>query len=161
MEPMMRPPRSGDPQRDALIEEIMALNDRLHARAMRLLGPVEFPEDLTMQQMRVLGLVGHEPGLTGQELSARLSVSAPTASGLVDRLAAKGLVARVEDPSDRRVRRIELTATGRELLSGIDSIFDQLVRAVVPAIAVDDLRSIRNGTLAMLHAVEQVLDERD
>ncbi|HMR50568.1 MAG TPA: MarR family transcriptional regulator [Arachnia sp.] len=157
---MIRPPHSGDPQRDALIEEIMTLNDRIHARAMQLFGPIELPEDLTMQQMRVLGVVGHEPGLTGQELSARLSVSAPTASGLVDRLAAKGLVSRAEDPEDRRVRRIELTPAGRQLLSGIDSVFDQLIQAVVPAIALDDLRAIRNGTAAMLHAVEQAVEER-
>lgn len=157
----MRPCNSGDPQRDALIEEIMGLNDRIHARAMQLLGPVELPEDLTMQQMRVLGVVGHEPGLTGQELSARLSVSAPTASGLVDRLSAKGLVARVEDPDDRRVRRIELTDAGRHLLSGIDSVFDQMIQTIVPAIAVDDLRTIRDATTAMLNAVEKALDERD
>jgi DNA-binding MarR family transcriptional regulator len=113
-----------------------------------------------MQQMRVLGLVGHEPGLTGQELSARLGVSAPTASGIVDRLATKGLLARVEDAGDRRVRRIELTPEGRHLLSSIDSLFDQLIQAVVPAIALDDLRAIRNGSRAMLNAVENALAER-
>lgn len=49
-----------------------------------------------------------------------------TASGIVDRLVAKGLLARVEDAGDRRVRRIELTADGNHLLSSIDSVFDQL-----------------------------------
>jgi DNA-binding MarR family transcriptional regulator len=127
---------------------------------MELFGPVELPEDLTMQQMRVLGLVGHEPGLTGQELSARLGVSAPTASGIVDRLVAKGLLSRVDDPDDRRVRRIALTPDGNHLLSGIDSVFDQLIESVVPAIALDDLRAIRNGSRAMLNAVEGALAAR-
>ena len=140
--------------------EIMSVNDRIHARSMELFGPVEFPEDLTMQQMRVLGLVGHEPGLTGQELSARLGVSAPTASGIVDRLVAKGLLSRVDDPDDRRVRRIALTPDGNHLLSGIDSVFDQLIESVVPAIALDDLRAIRNGSRAMLNAVEGALAAR-
>lgn len=160
MDPMKRPPSTGDPERDALMAEIMSVNDRIHARSMELFGPVELPEDLTMQQMRVLGLVGHEPGLTGQELSARLGVSAPTASGIVDRLATKGLLARVEDAGDRRVRRIELTADGNHLLSSIDSVFDQLIQSVVPAIALDDLRAIRNGSRAMLNAVEGALAAR-
>ena len=160
MDPMKRPPSTGDPERDALMAEIMSVNDRIHARSMALFGPVELPEDLTMQQMRVLGLVGHEPGLTGQELSARLGVSAPTASGIVDRLVAKGLLSRVEDADDRRVRRIALTPDGNHLLSGIDSVFDQLIESVVPAIALDDLRTIRNGSRAMLNAVEGALAAR-
>ena len=160
MDPMKRPPSTGDPERDALMAEIMSVNDRIHARSMELFGPVELPEDLTMQQMRVLGLVGHEPGLTGQELSARLGVSAPTASGIVDRLVAKGLLSRVDDPDDRRVRRIALTPDGNHLLSGIDSVFDQLIQSVVPAIALDDLRAIRNGSRAMLNAVEGALAAR-
>ncbi|MFT3889622.1 MAG: MarR family transcriptional regulator [Arachnia sp.] len=158
---MKRPPCSGDPERDALLEDIMGINDRIHSTAMRLLGPVELPEDLTMQQMRVLGLIGHEPGLTGQGLSARLGVSAPTASGIIDRLSGKGLVARAEDLDDRRVRRIVLTDDGRHLLSSIDSVFDQLVETVLPSIAVDDLRAIHDGSRAMLRAVERALGERD
>ncbi len=160
MDPMKRPPSTGDPERDALMAEIMSVNDRIHARSMELFGPVELPGDLTMQQMRVLGLVGHEPGLTGQELSARLGVSAPTASGIVDRLVAKGLLARVEDAGDRRVRRIELTADANHLLRNLDPLFDQPTHRLPPAIALADLRAIRNGSRAMLNAVESALAER-
>lgn len=52
------------------------------------------------------------------------------------------------------MRRIALTPDGNHLLSGIDSVFDQLIESVVPAIALDDLRAIRNGSRAMLNAVE-------
>ena len=39
-----------------------------------------------------------------------MGVSLATITGIVDRLAAQGLVTRREDPRDRRVRRVELTA---------------------------------------------------
>jgi DNA-binding MarR family transcriptional regulator len=45
----------------------------------------------------------------------RLGVSVPSASRAVDELVKRGLATRVEDPDDRRVRRVSLTAAGREL----------------------------------------------
>jgi DNA-binding MarR family transcriptional regulator len=38
---------------------------------------------------------------------------------LVDRADASGLVRRVEDPEDRRVARVVLTASGRRALTGL------------------------------------------
>jgi DNA-binding MarR family transcriptional regulator len=47
-----------------------------------------------------------------RELSSRLGGHASTATGLADRLAARGLVERHEDAADRRVKRVSLTAAG-------------------------------------------------
>lgn len=154
------PPTTGDPQRDALLVEIFALHDRLRALSMELLGPVDLPTDLTMQQLRVLGAVAYEPGLTGQELGARLGVSAPTASGLIDRLVEKGVLERTDDATDRRVRRLHLTEEGRRVLTGLDDSMGRLFETVVPPISVDDLRTIMAGSEVMLRAVETALAHR-
>lgn len=156
-----QPPTTGQPQRDALLTEIFALHDRLRTLSMELLGPVDLPADLTMQQLRVMSAVAHEPGLTGQELGARLGVSAPTASGLIDRLVEKGVLGRTDDATDRRVRRLQLTAEGRRVLTGLDDSMGRLFEAVVPPISVDDLRIIVAGSEAMLRAVETALARRD
>jgi DNA-binding MarR family transcriptional regulator len=153
-------PATGDPQRDDLLAEIFALHDRLRALSMELVGPVDLPADLTKQQLRVLGVVAHEPGLTGQELGARLGVSAPTASGLIDRLVEKGVLERTDDAADRRVRRLHLTAEGRRVLGGLDDSLGRLFEAVVPPISADDLRTIKAGSEAMLRAVESALAHR-
>jgi MarR family transcriptional regulator, organic hydroperoxide resistance regulator len=47
-----------------------------------------------------------------RELSARLGGHASTATGIADRLAARGLVERHDDAGDRRVKRVGLTAEG-------------------------------------------------
>jgi DNA-binding MarR family transcriptional regulator len=154
------PPTTGDPQRDALLTEIFALHDRLRALSMELIGPVDLPADLTMQQLRVLGVVAHEPGLTGQELGARLGVSAPTASGLVDRLVEKGVLERTDDATDRRVRRLQLTEEGHRVLSGLDDSMGRLFEAMVPPISAEDLRTIKAGSEVMLRAVEDALAHR-
>jgi DNA-binding MarR family transcriptional regulator len=59
-----------------------------------------------------LALVG-EP-LTLSQLATRLSCVRSNMTQLVDRLEADGLVNRLDDPSDRRSVRAELTALGRE-----------------------------------------------
>jgi DNA-binding MarR family transcriptional regulator len=47
-----------------------------------------------------------------RELSARLGGHASTATGIVDRLAARGLVERHDDADDRRVKLVGLTPEG-------------------------------------------------
>jgi DNA-binding MarR family transcriptional regulator len=49
-----------------------------------------------------------------RELAARLGGHASNATGIADRLAARGLVERHEDAGDRRVKRVGLTAAGAE-----------------------------------------------
>ncbi len=49
------------------------------------------------------------------QLAAELGCDSSNVTGLVDRLEARGLVARRESPSDRRVRHVVLTATGRRM----------------------------------------------
>lgn len=154
------PPTTGDPQRDALLAEIFSLHDRLRALSLALVGPVDLPADLTMQQLRVLGVVAHEPGLTGQELRARLGVSAPTASGLVDRLVDKGFLERTDDTADRRVRRLQLTDEGRRLLGGLGDSMGRLFEAVVPPISAADLRTIKAGSEVLVRVVEAAVADR-
>ena len=49
------------------------------------------------------------------ELAAMLACDNSNVTGLVDRLEARGLVARQASPEDRRVKRIVLTAAGSRM----------------------------------------------
>lgn len=50
-----------------------------------------------------------------QELAEELGASMPSLSRAIDGLVRKDLVSRIEDPEDRRRRRISLTEAGREI----------------------------------------------
>lgn len=50
-----------------------------------------------------------------QELAEELGASMPSLSRAIDGLVRKDLVSRIEDPDDRRRRRISLTEAGREV----------------------------------------------
>ena len=72
--------------------------------------------DLTMQQLRTLMILSFRGSASGQELADGLGVHLSTVTGLINRLLARGLVERGEDPNDRRVRRVRLSAEGTQLM---------------------------------------------
>src|SRR5581483_6666361 len=70
--------------------------------------------DITLPRFDLLAQLERTPnGLTLGELSQRMMVSNGNITGLVDRLAAQGLIARKPSPKDRRVQIVSLTAAGR------------------------------------------------
>jgi DNA-binding MarR family transcriptional regulator len=144
-----------DDERAALVQELFDLNSQVHDRAVGLVGPMPVPPDLTMQQVRVLGHVAKEPGIAGHELGERLGVSAPTASGLVERLVEKGLIVRCDDPDDRRVRRLHPTDAGRDVIRQMDSMFGRALGVVIQLLSLEDLELLRRGSRAMLDALER------
>ena len=156
----MRLPEGVDAERARRMGELSELNAAVHERAMRLVGPLPVPIDLTMQQLRALMEVAKDPGLAGHALGGRLGVGAPTASGIIDRLVEKGLVQRTEDPDDRRVRRVTLTETGQEQVLAMDSIFGRLLGELAQSLTLDDMDLLARATRALLTALDRVADSR-
>jgi DNA-binding MarR family transcriptional regulator len=74
--------------------------------------------DLTMPQIRamfVLDTADHALALT--ELAPQMGLSVAAAGRSVDGLVRDGLVSRTEDPDDRRIKRLALTAHGQAALA--------------------------------------------
>jgi DNA-binding MarR family transcriptional regulator len=61
------------------------------------------------------------------ELSKRLMVSGGNVTGLTDELEKEGLVAREEDPADRRACTVKLTPAGRALFGRMAAVHEQWV----------------------------------
>src|SRR5579883_2371449 len=74
---------------------------------------------LTLPQLRILFHVRAHPGTTTNALATRLGLSVPTVSGLVDKLARAGLLARGRLADDRRVIPLRLTEDGQAVVSEI------------------------------------------
>jgi DNA-binding MarR family transcriptional regulator len=73
--------------------------------------------ELTPGQFGVLVLVEQNAGMNQSELGEALGVDRSTVVATLDRLEARGLLARAPSPSDRRAHALELTAAGRALLT--------------------------------------------
>src|SRR5258708_4928672 len=66
---------------------------------------------------RVLEVLLHKGPLPVNTIGPRVWLTPGSISVAVDRLVKKGLVSRKDLPGDRRVRRVDLTAKGRALIS--------------------------------------------
>lgn len=74
--------------------------------------------DLTFSQMRTLLVLTQRPEPAPiHEIAGRLGLSVAAAGRNVDQLVRVGLVDRVEDEVDRRIKRISLSAAGRDLIA--------------------------------------------
>jgi MarR family transcriptional regulator, 2-MHQ and catechol-resistance regulon repressor len=65
---------------------------------------------------RVLEILLHKGAQPVNVIGPKVNLTPGSISVAVDRLHSRGLVSRVEDPGDRRVRIVDLTPAGRELI---------------------------------------------
>ena len=74
---------------------------------------------MTRAQWVLLKRLDRTPGLSQNELASLIEVEPITVGRLVDRLEARGLVERRDDPRDRRIHRLHLTAKSKPILREI------------------------------------------
>ena len=111
--------------------------------------------DLSFTQLKALCALeadGEERSV--KALAESMGVSLPAMSRAVDALYERGLVERQEDPVDRRVRRVRLTAAGRTVPQALNE-------ARLSALA-DLLASLGDDQAAALErALTLILEQRD
>src|SRR5437667_3872838 len=73
--------------------------------------------ELGDSDFRVLEVLLHKGPLPVNTIGPKVWLTPGPISVAVDRLVTKGLVSRKDHPDDRRVRRVELTAKGRALIT--------------------------------------------
>jgi DNA-binding MarR family transcriptional regulator len=147
-------------EQDELIGCLERVQDSFERRALSTMAEPLISTPLTMQQLKVLTMIAIDPEkATGHELAAQLKVSVATMSGLVDRLVEHGMVMRGEDPTDRRVRPLTVTPEGSATIRGLLSSAGTMPTPVLRRLALEDLRALVQGVLALERAVQELSDE--
>ncbi len=124
-----------------------------HVRA----GPMDLWEDLelTRAQLRTLALLSEGPDRM-TSIAARLEISLPAATGLIDRLVAKGLVTRERDPEDRRAVVCAVAPEGWRALERFYEVgrdeFEEVVRRLTP----EELETVIAGVALVVDAIDRV-----
>ncbi len=103
---------------------------------------------LTGTQARVLGLLAREP-LPMRRLAEQLKCEPSNITGIVDRLAARGLVERRPDPADRRVKLAAATEEGRVTAERLRASLD-FAREPLAALSAQDRTALRDLLRRML-----------
>jgi DNA-binding MarR family transcriptional regulator len=79
----------------------------------------QLANDCTMPRFELMTNLEREDGQTLAMLSRRMLVTAGNLTGLVNRAERDGVVERRADPRDRRLSRVYLTVSGRDLVQGL------------------------------------------
>jgi len=87
--------------------------------------------DLTPVQYVALAAISANPGIDQVTLAGLIAYDRTTITGVVDRLAQKGLVERNESSRDRRARELKVTPAGRKTLSGITPAVEAAQRTML------------------------------
>jgi DNA-binding MarR family transcriptional regulator len=111
---------------------------------------------LTPAQYTALAILSrHSESLSSAALSRRLGVTPQSANEVVATLGAQQLVRRAEDAENRRVRRLQLTPKGRNLLARCDAEVDRFEQAFF-----GDLSTAEQETLRQLLVRVVVADRK-
>jgi DNA-binding MarR family transcriptional regulator len=102
------------------------------------------PRDLTSAQWVPLLKLHMWQASTVAELARECKLDAGAMTRLLDRLEAKGLVARVRSSEDRRVVNLELTREGREAAKQIPAVLCKVQNAFLEGLSVAEWQQLKD-----------------
>ena len=92
---------------------------------------------ISMTHLHILWVLEHHGELPMSRLADLLDVSLSNATGLVDRMAERGLVERVRVPDDRRIVLIRASAEGVRIRDEIEALKQDRMRSILSRLAPD------------------------
>jgi DNA-binding MarR family transcriptional regulator len=100
-----------------------------------------------------------ERAMRSGDLAQRCAMTAPALTELVDSLSRDGFVRRLEDPGDRRVVLVELTAQGRHELDKHREVMKRGVAAILARVPADKRARLRVALSDLNESIEAITKE--
>ena len=101
-------------------------------------------EQVKPAYLGVLMSLWQEDGLKVIELGKKAGLEPSTMTGLLDRMERDELVTRAPDPNDRRVLRIYLTHTGRQVRDPVLKVVERVLSEIFAGISQDDIAQTKH-----------------
>jgi len=89
------------------------------------------------------------------EIAGRLEVEMPSATSMIDRLVAKGLVERGQDPADRRAVMCSLTQEGVETVERFSAIRAERTESLAAVLSTEELEAVVPALEILADAVQR------
>jgi DNA-binding MarR family transcriptional regulator len=110
---------------------------------------------MTGIQYTILTIVDEHEGISSAELSRRFFVTAQTMNEIINGLEQRRLITRQEDPANKRILRMELTAQGRKLLKRCEKIADRIEEAAFDWIEINDFDTLRQSLRNLVRGLRE------
>lgn len=110
--------------------------------------------DLSLSQIKTLQFMADSDPGTLRAISDELGLSLPGVSRAIDGLCKRGMVKRVEDPDDRRAKRVSLTAKGRRTFDGLMALRVAGLREFVADLTAEEREALELGLKPLMERPE-------
>jgi len=110
--------------------------------------------ELSLSQIKTLMFMADREPETLKAISEEVGLSLPGVSRAIDGLHKRGMVKRVEDPVDRRAKRVSLTAKGRRTVEGLMELRLAGLRAFVDGLTDDEREALARGLEPLMERQE-------
>ena len=142
-----------------LVTEVFGVVGRFRRQLRRSAGRGLDSARLTESQSELLWLVGRRPGISVRVAAAELGLAANTASTLVSKLVAKGLLIRTVDETDRRACQLRLAEPTQQIVDASRAARRALISEVLRELDNSQITSLTKG-LEVLDTMTRLLQER-
>ncbi|UWQ97499.1 MarR family transcriptional regulator [Rhodobacteraceae bacterium M385] len=116
-----------------LIRRLQQISVSIFSERMRSEGI-----DMTSPQFAALAILEEHPGIDQATLAGLIALDRPTIGGVIDRLAAKGLVARKVSETDRRAKQLALTPEGKAMVARMRPLVEATQSKVLDGLTADE-----------------------
>ena len=110
---------------------------------------------MTGIQYTILATIKEHEGISSAEIARRFFVTAQTTNEIINGLVQRGLIVRKEDPANKRILRMKLTAQGRKLHQQCDKIADRIEDAAFDWVDRADYEALRENLKALLRGLRE------
>ena len=142
-----------------LVAEVFGVVGRFRRQLRRSAGRELESARLSEAQSELLWLVGRRPEVSVSAAAAELGLVPNTASTLVSKLVAKGLLIRTVGDTDRRVGQLRLAEPTQQIVDASRAARRALLSDVLGELDLDEIESLTKG-LEVLDKMTQLLQER-
>lgn len=119
------------------------------------------PLGLSMARwVALVNLAAYPEGLTQNALALRVGIKGPTLVKQLDQLEADGWVERRDDPVDRRVKRVFVTAKAKPALKSISAVGHQLRHELLQDVDLEEI-AVVTAMLERMKARLQMMAETE
>jgi DNA-binding MarR family transcriptional regulator len=141
------------------VTEVSRVVGRFRRQLRRSAGRGFDSARLTESQSELLWLVGRQPAISVSAAAAELGLVPNTASTLVSKLVANGLLIRTVDESDRRVGHLRLANKAQQIVDASRAARRALLAEVLTEFDANQIEALTKG-LEVLDLITRHLKER-
>jgi DNA-binding MarR family transcriptional regulator len=145
--------------RTDVVSELFGGVGRFRRQLRRSAGRGFDSSRLSESQSELLWLVGRRPGISVSAAAAELGLVPNTASTLVTKLVAGGLLIRTVGDTDRRVCQLRLAEPAQQMVDESRAARRTLLSEVLEELDDDQIESLTKG-LEVLHTMTRKLQEQ-